>query len=83
LPFDVGARPGGRRAGTVVEILARSRRSLVGRYHRDRDLGWVVSGRSPHRFIVTDRDRGGAEHGQLVKSWKSSVPGAEHEARAR
>ena len=56
-----GRGRGGRRAGTVVEILARSRESLVGRDHRDRDLGWVVeTGRSPHRFIVTDRDRNGA-----------------------
>ena len=75
---------GGRRAGTVVEILARSRESLVGRYHRDRDLGWVVeAGRSPHRFIVTDRDRGGAEHGQLVKLEILEYPGPEHEARGR
>ncbi|MEQ1800295.1 MAG: ribonuclease R [Gammaproteobacteria bacterium] len=79
-----GRGRGGRRAGTVVEILARSRENLVGRYHRDRDLGWVVeSGRSPHRFIVTDRDRGGAEHGQLVKLEILEYPGPEHEARGR
>jgi ribonuclease R len=79
-----GRGRGGRRAGTVVEILARSRESLVGRYHRDRDLGWVVeTGRSPHRFIVTDRDRGGAEHGQLVKLEIIQYPDAEHEARGR
>jgi len=79
-----GRGRGGRRAGTVVEILARSRDSLVGRYHRDRDLGWVVeTGRSPHRFIVVDRDRGGAEHGQLVKLEILEYPGPEHEARGR
>ncbi|MEO7386932.1 MAG: ribonuclease R [Gammaproteobacteria bacterium] len=79
-----GRGRGGRRAGTVVEILARSRESLVGRYHRDRDLGWVVeSGRSPHRFIVTDRDRTGAEHGQLVKLEILEYPGPDHEARGR
>ena len=79
-----GRGRGGRRAGTVVEILARSRESLVGRYHRDRDLGWVVeTGRSPHRFIVTDRDRGGAEHGQLVKLEILEYPGPEHEARGK
>ncbi len=75
---------GGRRAGTVVEILTRSRDSLVGRYHRDRDLGWVVeTGRSPHHFIVTDRDRGGAEPGQLVKLEILEYPGPAHEARGR
>lgn len=76
-------RPG-RRAGTVVEILSRSRDSLVGRYHRDRDLGWVVeTGRSPHHFIVTDRDRGGAEPGQLVKLQILEYPGPAHEARGK
>ncbi|MBN8279587.1 MAG: ribonuclease R, partial [Gammaproteobacteria bacterium] len=79
-----GRGRGGRRAGTLVEILARSRESLVGRYHRDGDLGWVVeTGRSPHRFLVTDRDRNGAEHGQLVKLAILSYPDAEHEARGR
>ena len=75
---------GGKRAGTLVEILARSRESLVGRYHRERDLGWVVeTGRSPHHFIVTDQDRGGAEPGQLVKLEILEYPGPEHEARGR
>jgi ribonuclease R len=79
-----GRGRGGRRAGSVVEILARSRESLVGRYHRDGDLGWVVeSGRSPHRFIVTERDRQGAEHGQLVKLQILAYPGPDHEARGR
>lgn len=74
----------GRRAGTVVEILTRSRDSLVGRYHRERDLGWVVeSGRSPHHFIVTDRDRSGAEPGQLVKLEILQYPSRDHEARGK
>jgi len=79
-----GRGRGGRRAGIVVEILTRSRDSFVGRYHRDRELGWVVeSGRSPHRFLVTDRDRGGAEHGQLVKLEIQEYPGPDHEARGK
>ncbi len=79
-----GSGRGGRRAGTVVEILARSRDSFVGRYHRERDLGWVVeSGRSPHHFIVTDQDRGNAEPGQLVKLEILEYPGPAHEARGR
>ena len=79
-----GGGRGGRRAGTVVEILTRSRDSLVGRYHRERDLGWVVeTGRSPHHFVVTDRDRGGAEPGQLVKLEIIEYPGPDHEARGK
>ena len=79
-----GSGRGGRRAGTVVEILARSRESFVGRYYRERDLGWVVeTGRSPHHFIVTDRDRGNAEPGQLVKLEILEYPGAAHEARGK
>jgi len=79
-----GRGRGGRRSGTVVEILARSRASLVGRYYRERGLGWVVeTGRSPHHFIVTDRDRAGAEPGQLVKLDILEYPGPMHEARGR
>jgi len=79
-----GQGRGGRRAGTVVEILARSRDSFVGRYHREHGLGWVVeTGRSPHHFIVTDRDRAGAEPGQLVKLEILEYPGPTHEARGR
>lgn len=75
---------GDRRAGTVVEILVRSRESLVGRYHREHGLGWVAdSGRSPHRFLVTDRDRHGAEAGQLVKLQILEYPDHDHEARGR
>ncbi|MEZ5565775.1 MAG: ribonuclease R [Gammaproteobacteria bacterium] len=74
----------GRRAGTLVEILARSHKSLVGRYHRERGLGWVVeAGRSPHHFVVTDGDRNGAEVGQLVKLEIIKYPGPDHEARGR
>lgn len=73
---------GDRRAGTVVEILTRSRESLVGRYHREHGLGWVAdTGRSPHRFLVTDRDRHGAEDGQLVKLKILEYPDHDHEAR--
>ena len=79
-----GSGRGGRRSGTVVEILARSRESLVGRYHREHELGWVVeTGRSPHHFIVIDRDRGGAEPGQLVKLEILEYPGPTHEARGK
>jgi ribonuclease R len=79
-----GRGRGGRRAGTVVEILARSRESFVGRYHREHGLGWVVeTGRSPHHFIVTDRDRADAEPGQLVKLEILEYPGPTHEARGR
>lgn len=79
-----GRGRGGRRAGTVVEILARSRESFVGRYYREHGLGWVVeAGRSPHHFIVTDRDRADAEPGQLVKLEILEYPGPTREARGR
>lgn len=75
---------GGRRSGVLVEILARSRASLVGRYHREHGLGWVVeTGRSPHRFIVTDRHRNGVEPGQLVKLEILEYPGPDREAQGR
>lgn len=74
----------GRRAGSVVEILARGRESLVGRYHREHGIGFVVeAARSPHHFIVPDRYRNGAEPGQLVKLEIMEYPGPLREAQGR
>lgn len=78
-----GGRPG-RRSGTVVEILARARESLVGRYHREHGIGWVrEAGRSPHHFVVPDRYRNHAEPGQMVKLEILEYPGPSHEAMGR
>jgi ribonuclease R len=73
---------GGRRAGAVVEIIARGRDSVVGRYQRAHGVGYVVaSGRSPVSFVVPDRHRGGAQPGDLVRLAITEYPGALREAQ--
>jgi ribonuclease R len=75
---------GGRCSGTVVEILARARDSVVGRYQREHGIGWVIgSGRSAHHFIVPDRYRSGAQPGQIVKLEIMEYPGPKREAQGR
>lgn len=75
---------GGRCSGTVVEILARARDSVVGRYQREHGIGWVIgSGRSAHHFIVPDRYRGGAQPGQIVKLEIIEYPEPKREAQGK
>jgi ribonuclease R len=75
---------GGRCSGTVVEILARARDSVVGSYQREHGIGWVVgSGRSAHHFLVPDRYRAGAQPGQLVKLEIMEYPGPRREAQGK
>lgn len=74
----------GRCSGTVVEILARARDSVVGRYQREHGIGWVVgSGRSAHHFIVHDRNRSGAQPGQIVKLDIMEYPAPGREAQGK
>ena len=75
---------GGRCSGTVVEILARARTSVVGRYQREHGIGWVIgSGRSAHHFIVPDRYRSGAQPGQIVKLEIMEYPAPSREAQGK
>lgn len=73
-----------RRSGTVIEILQRGRTTIVGRYQRQRGVGYVVEyGRSPHNFVVQDGHRGEAQDGQLVKAEIIVYPADNHEAQAK
>jgi ribonuclease R len=75
---------GDRPSGAVVEILARGRQVVVGRYRREHGIGYVVeTGRSPHHFIVPDHQRGGAAPGQLVKLEITTYPSATREAQGK
>jgi ribonuclease R len=75
---------GGRCSGTVVEILARARTSVVGRYQREHGIGWVIgSGRSAQHFIVPDRYRSGAQPGQIVKLEIMEYPAPSREAQGK
>ncbi len=74
----------GRPAGSVVDILARAKTSVVGRYQREHGLGYVLeSGRSPHQFLVPDHQRGGAHHGELVKLEITEYPDKRREAQGK
>ncbi|RMF96690.1 MAG: ribonuclease R [Gammaproteobacteria bacterium] len=75
---------GGRRAGTVVEILERGRTTVVGRYQRHHGVGYVIeAGRSSRRFLVPDHQRNGARHGEIVKLEITEYPDARHEAQGK
>jgi len=79
-----GSGPRGRRAGTVVEILERGKQSVVGRYVRERGVGYVVEGgRSARHYLVPDAHRGGAADGHFVKIEIITYPGVNREAQGK
>jgi len=74
----------GRPSGTVVDILARGKTTVVGRYQREHGVGYVMeSGRSPHQFLVPDHQRKGARNGQLVKLEITEYPDRRREAQGK
>ena len=79
-----GQGPRGRRAGTVVEVLARGKVSIVGRYVREHGVGYVVeAGRSARHFIVPDHYRGEAQPDQFVKIEIITYPSATREPQGK
>jgi len=79
-----GTGPRGRRAGLVMEILARGRQSAVGRYVRERGVGYVVeAGRGGRHYLVPDAGRGGAADGHFVKIEIITYPTASREAQGK
>lgn len=58
----------GRREGALVEILERANRQVVGRYHRQADLGYVVpDNRRLHQdILIPPANAGKAEDGSYV-----------------
>lgn len=79
-----GHGPRGRRAGEVIEVLSRGKQSIVGRYHREHGVGYVVeSGRSARHFIVPDHYRGEAQPGQFVKLDIITYPAVDREAQGK
>ena len=75
----------GRRKGSLVEILERAKTTVVGTFNWEHGIAYVVeaAARSPHHFMVADRDRGGAEHGAMVKLEILEYPSARREAQGR
>ena len=63
-----GGGRAGRRAGALVEILARGRSVLIGRYQRKHGVGYVSeAGRALHQFVIPDHHRAHAQPGELVR----------------
>ncbi len=58
----------GRREGSVVEVLERNTRSVVGRYFVEGGVGFVVpdNKRLAQDILVAKGEEGGAEHNQIV-----------------
>ena len=58
----------GKPQGSIVEVLERRTREVVGRLHIDSGVAYVVADnpRFTHRVLVPDAQRGGAEPGQIV-----------------
>ena len=63
-----GTRFRGKPQGTIVEVLERRTREVVGRLHVDSGLAYLVADnpRVTHRVLVPPGDLGGAEPGQVV-----------------
>jgi ribonuclease R len=80
-----GAGRKGRRAGAVVEILERGKKTVVGQYHQEHGLSYVVeaASRTPHHFMVADANRGAAQPGQMVKLEIIEYPSPRREAQGK
>jgi ribonuclease R len=63
-----GPRFRGKPQGTIVEVLERRTREVVGRLQVDSGLAYLVADnpRFTHRVLVPDAERGAAEPGQIV-----------------
>ncbi len=74
-----------RRKGAVVEILERGKTTVVGTFHREHGIAYVVeaAARSPHHFMVAESDCEGATHGQMVKLEIVEYPSDRREAQGR
>jgi len=58
----------GRREGRIIRVLERAHSRFVGRYERDRGIGFVVSSdrRIAHDLVIPANQTGGATPGQAV-----------------
>lgn len=74
----------GKRSGALVEILERGKQQVVGEYHREHGVSYVIeSGRIPHTFIVPAHHRHGAKPGEIVKLAITEYPTAQREGQGK
>ncbi len=64
----VGTDARNRKEGAVVEVLERRTHQVAGRFHLERDVGFVEpdNRRISQRVVIPERERGGAVNGSLV-----------------
>jgi ribonuclease R len=64
----VGVDARNRKEGAIVEVLERRTHQVAGRFHLERDVGFVEpdNRRISQRVVIPARDRGGAANGALV-----------------
>lgn len=74
----------GKRSGSVVEILERGKQFVVGEFHREHGVSYVIeSGRIPHTFVVPAHQREGAQPGELVKIEITEYPSGHREGQGK
>ena len=75
--------PGGRREGSVVDIIERAHETLVGRLVVERRRAWVEpqEKRIPWPFMITPSKRGGAKAGEWVEVEIERYPTPREDAR--
>lgn len=75
----------GRKEGTVVEILERRYKEIVGRYYKEQGFGLVVpdSKRVTHEILIPDGQSRSAEDGQFVVVELAEYPSRRRKAIGR
>jgi ribonuclease R len=81
----VGVDDRNRKEGAIVEVLERRTRQVAGRFHLERDVGFVEpdNRRISQRVVIPGSERGGAVHGNLVVAEILEPPGRHAEAVGR
>ncbi|MEE4186686.1 MAG: ribonuclease R, partial [Gammaproteobacteria bacterium] len=71
--------------GEVVEILERGKQTLVGRFHKERGICYMIeaAARSPHQYAIAARDTGGARDGDMVKAEILEYPTKRRDAQVK
>lgn len=75
----------GRREGKVVEVLQRAHQRVVGRYHEESGIGFVMpdNGRITQQILIPPGERGAARAGQIVTAEITRFPTRQLGAKGR
>ncbi len=75
----------GRMEGVVVEVLKRAATRIVGRYHEESGIGFVIpdNQRITHQILIPPADKGEARSGQIVTAEITGWPTRQLGAKGR